>query len=113
MDRTFWKGFGIFFWRGLGIICSGLWLIAAGSITSLYYIAVMIAAGSRHTPPTGDLTAQVVGVILLYLLLGIGPVFGFIMAMRQIRQPLGYIALISLAICAAFPFTWLSDFFTS
>ena len=99
-------------WKYIGIICSGLWLIVAGYIASLFYLAVMLAAGSQH-PPVRDQTANVWGVILAYLLLGIGPVVGFIFAMIQQRRPLGYIALISLAICAAYPFIWVIDLFIS
>ena len=93
-------------WKTAGVICSSLWLFAAGCFSCIYWICAQLAKGNPypHSAKGVDTTPD---IIFNYMLFGVGPVIGFTLLMKKLDQPLEPSAIAALVICGALPFAWL------
>lgn len=93
-------------WKKAGVVCSSLWLFAAGCLSSLYWVCAQLAKGNPYPNPAKGIETTP-DIIFNYILFGVGPVIGFTLLMKKLDQPLERAAIITLVICGAFPFAWL------
>jgi cytochrome b561 len=84
------------FLKTLGVILSFLWLAVMGQFALLGFFFAEEA-------PRDQWIELRLGYILLYIILGIGPVSGFILLMKKLHQPISQVALTVIGVVGATP----------
>jgi hypothetical protein len=82
--------------KTLGVILSLLWLVVVGYMALLGFFFAEDA-------PEHDWMKLRLGFILLYIVLGIAPVSGFVALMKKLHQPISPIALTVIGVIGAIP----------
>jgi hypothetical protein len=84
------------FLKTLGVILSLLWLLVIG------YMALVGFFFAEDAPEREWMKLRL-GSILLYIVLGIAPVSGFLLLMKKLHNPVGRVALTVLGVIGAMP----------
>lgn len=84
------------FLKTLGVILSFLWLAVMGQIALLGLFFAEDASESQWMELR-------LGYILLYIVLGIAPVSGFVVLMKKLHQPISQVTLTVIGVFGAMP----------
>jgi hypothetical protein len=104
-------------WKDFGIICSAVWLVAAGLIAIVCWFFAELAMRNLSPSPEVHWAIEVFGYVLGedirswifpgYILFGVGPVISFVLLMKKLGHPIEGSRLIALGLWGAFPFVLL------